>query len=167
LVSDESEVLRLVWHPSHFEGDKLKASAFDRKDVSAKLDDDGNPRYLSVDNSTHIVKASVDWRIAWQQRDGKDVKHHRHNAKFVAFLCAELRACEWESGKQMFDVSHEPMPAGADGPGSPENSAHCGVRTQNIDALSEKERRGYIEELRVRLLQARKAIFMYSEVFRT
>lgn len=163
MISGETHVLRMVWHPFHFEGAALKTSAFDRADLVPDRDQQGAYRYVSVDRSDIIQKDSVDWRVFAQQRDGRAEKHGRHNAKFVQFLCDDIRKCVDDEDRLPFNVTYEPVKAGIDG--SPENRAHCALRNVSGKTGSNSEMRAYVEQLRTKLLQIKKGVLCYPEIF--
>ena len=163
MIKDEIQVFRMVWHPFHFEGTSLKTSAFDRADLVPELDQQGAHRYVSVDRGDIIQRESVDWRIEWQQRDGKAETKSRHDAKFVHFLCESLRACVDDEDRRPFNITSEPEEAGIDG--SPENPAHCALRNVSGKTGSRSEMRAYVEQLRVMLIQLKKGVLSYAEMF--
>ena len=128
MIEDHLHIYRLVWHSFDFnEKNELKGAAFRSDDLRPDNEEDGTPKFVSTDRSDLIEKESVDWRIVSQQSDGKREELARFEARFAAFNCAELRSVERE-GKRQFEVTAEPEPAGADGPGAPENPAHCALR---------------------------------------
>lgn len=166
-ILDEANLLRLVWHPSHFDGGKLKGSAFSSEDLLGLIDENGSRRYVSVDERIEISQESVDWRIDWQQREGRDVRLGRSEARFVVYSCSEVRECI-ENGNNLFEVSRFPVVAGANGEGSPENLAHCGIQNalkDKVDELKRGERRTHVEMLRVQLLKLKREIIGYCQVF--
>lgn len=164
---DEADLVRLVWHPSHFDGDKLKGSAFSSDDLLGRLEKDGSRRYLSVDDRSLISRASIDWRVAWQQRDGKDLEHGREDARFVLYDCSSVTSCS-DGVDKLFRVTREQVPAGGDGPESPPNPAHCGIhnaQSEKVDGLGKGARRTHVEMLRVQLIKLKREILSYCQVF--
>lgn len=158
--------LRLVWNPAHFVGEKLQGTAFSSDDLLGRPDSDGQSRYLSVDSRDEVVKDSVDWRISWQRRDGKAEANHRHEARFVVFEGRAVRELTCPANGPLFDVTREPLAEGADGPGSPANPAHCGIRNvSDISGMSKGQQRARVDYMRVKLLKAKAAIQSYDEVF--
>ena len=171
MVSDEVIVLRMVWHPFDFGNEgkgELLSTAFGSNDLLAQPDDSGYPRYMSADDRALISKASVDWRINWQQRDGRDIQHKRHRPRFVQFETGRLRNCRCSEDRQLFNVTREPMSAGEDGVGSPENPAHCGVRTlesERYAGLTKPEKKLALNRLRTQVMNAIGAVLEYEQVF--
>lgn len=170
MVPDDVVVLRMVWHPFHFDEDgELLATAFEKNDLLAFPDDNGDPRYVSVDDISLISQMSVDWRVAWQQRDGRAERNKRFNPKFVQFTAERLRQCRCVDDRQMFDLTREPMAENEDGPGSPENPAHCGVwtlRAERYSHLSAKQQKQAVMRMRAQLMKAVDAVRQYEDVFR-
>jgi hypothetical protein len=168
VVSDDVMVLRMVWHPFHFQDGELIPTAFDGNDLLALPDKDGEAKYMSMDDWENISRASVDWRIEWQQRDGRAERHGRIDAKFVQFVARRLRECVCEEGRQVHDVTREPTVQGENGPGSPENPAHCGVRTlehERYRDLTKARRAAVLGHMRTQLMKAIIEIHPYTDIF--
>ena len=165
MIEDELNIYRLVWHSFDFETDgALKSTAFPSADLRPDQEKDGSPKFISTDQVEKISKASVDWRIETQQADGKREKCERLEAWFVEFNCAELRSVQ-RDGRRQFDVTPEPEPPEADGPGSPENPAHCALRHVSGFSGTKGAVKAYIEYLRTQLLKQKRAILPYAAVF--
>ena len=165
MIKDELIILRLVWHSSDFDSDgNLKGSAFRSDDLRPDKEKDDTPKFVSTDRVDMIFKPSIDWRIEYQQSDGKREKMERFEARFAEFKCAELRSVE-RGGRRQFDVTAEPEPAGADGPGSPENQAHCALRHVSGFTGSKGAVRSYVEYLRTQLIKKTRAIHSYGAIF--
>lgn len=171
MVLDEVTLLRLVWHPFHFgEDGELLATAFDSSDILALPDKDEQPRYISVDDIELVSQASVDWRIRWQQRDGRREALRRFDAKFVQFTAGRLRECHDTDGHLLFELTREPLAEGEDGPESPENPAHCAVRTNDplrYSQLPEKKRKQAVMRIRTQLMKAFTDIITSNQLFPT
>lgn len=169
MIADNAWVLRMVWHPFHFSDDgELHSTAFNGDDLLAIPDNGGRPRYLSVDDQNIISQLSVDWRVAWQQRDGKREENERHDPKFVRFLAGSLRQCPCDEGRQMYELTREPTEEHGDGPGSPANPAHCGVKTLEAARyanLSKAKRKMVLNYMRVQLMGSIDEILEYRNVF--
>lgn len=165
MVGDDVLVLRMVWHPAHFDNDKLNGAAFDSADLRPDLDANGHPRFLSVDQGDLICKHSVDYRIDDQQKDGKSESCKRLEARFVEFSCADLRRhrLDGDSETVIFNVTSEPVTAGLDG--SPANPAHCGIRHVSGKTGGKGEMRRHVQQLRTSLLKLKKNIFTYDGIF--
>ncbi|MGY9046046.1 MAG: hypothetical protein ACKVKF_02975 [Rhodobacterales bacterium] len=160
-------MLRLVWQPTHFKDGKLQSSAFSRDEMKGAIDKSTmKEKYASVDDMAAIVKLSVDWRISWQQRDGRDVAEGREVAKFVEFESSALNSLRWSNNDPMFYLTPEPTVAGEDGPGAPANPAHWGIRGADRSNVDEKERSPYVSTMRTKLIQAYSKIFSYDQLFR-
>lgn len=156
----------MVWHPFHFQDGELLPTAFEKPDLLAFPDREGRPRYMSVDDLHMISQASVDWRIAWQQRDGTDPR--RENARFVRFQAGTLRQCECPDGSPLCRLTREPTLAGEAGPESPENPAHCGVHTvapERFQGLTRGAEKVALLYMRTQLVKSIEQIFDYGEVF--
>ncbi len=167
MLEDASLILRMVWHPAHFdrESGNLKGSAFDSRDLEPSLDGDGQSRYMSVDEAGVISRDSVDWRIAQQQRDGRREAHQRFDARFLEFRVVDVRSIALTSGSLAFSVTPDPLEAGADGEGSPSNAAHCAVRSLLPGDETKGAKRARVEYLRVKLRESVVRIRRYSDIF--
>ena len=158
LIEAEVILLRMVWHPAHFENGKLVASAFDSGDLRPDDDRDGQARYISTDRQDDLRKPAVDARILSQERDGPKQQDKKHEARFVEFLTGELRAAKDESGNHPFDVTPEPI--------VPENPGHCAIRNVSGKGKSRRaEDRDYVDELRTILLDQNRGVTSYSDHF--
>jgi hypothetical protein len=166
MIDDEENLLRLVWDSRDFDQKtgKLKGTAFSQRDLLPTLDSDGNPRYLSMDRSSIVNVASVDWRIERATADGAGVKQKRLTAKFAEFNCGTLRALRNEAGEAFFEVIEAALQENADAPGSPENLAHVGVRSLTPCPDTEEDRDLKVLELRNRLKAAFKAMHLYEDI---
>ncbi len=161
-IKDNTEVLRLVWHPAHFQNGKLIGSAFDSSDLRPDTNKKGEKRYISVDERTRISKESVDSTISRQQRNDLKEQCQRFEARFARFRCGDLRRCSSTNGLKLFEVTHEPIFSGKHN-GSreiPENKAHCAIR--NVSGCRKRSR---IDELRTALLKNCKQIHPYDDIF--
>jgi hypothetical protein len=165
VIEADQNIYRLVWHSFDFEADgALKGAAFTSADLRPDLEEDGTPKFVSIDQVSKISKPSVDWRIETQQADGKRERLGRYEAKFVEFNCEELRSVT-RDGKRQFEVTAEPELEGADGPGSPENPAHCALRHISGFTGTKGALKSYIDYLRTQLLKHKRAIVSYEAVF--
>ncbi len=165
MFSNDEKLVRLIWNPRDFDQKtgKLKASAFAPRDLVPYLDDDGEPRYISMDILRLISKASVDWRIASAQSE----KERRREAKFLEYSCGELRELLLDD-QPAFEVFGAPLLEGDDGPDSPANPAHVGVRSTSPDPVDEELRQAKIGALRNLLLELHQAALkahLYGDVF--
>ncbi|MDD9731668.1 hypothetical protein PVW46_17325 [Mameliella sp. AT18] len=133
MPEDNVQVHRLVWSPDDFEDGKLLTSAFRRKDLEG-----GETNYVSVSRMDKL-NVAAELALATKQAEKSDGKQLiREEAFSVKFLCGEVRAVIDDAGTQPFDITSEPLP---------ENLAHCGVRN-----ITDKKSRGYINQLRVLLV---------------
>lgn len=165
MIEDHLNIYRLVWHSFDFdENNKLKGAAFRSDDLRPGKEVDGSPMFVSTDRVDLISRPSVDWRIESQQSGGKREKLARLEARFAEFNCAELRSVK-RDGKQQFEITAKPEPAGADGPGAPENPAHCALRHVSGFTGTKGEVKGYVDFLRTQLLKNVQAIHSYGAVF--
>lgn len=181
MISEDLRLVRLVWHPAHFDGEKLIGSAFDSADLIPCPDKHGNKRYLSLDEKSRISKPSVDWRIENQQKGEKREKCRREEARFAEFLCGHIVNAVDSDGIFPFSVTEIPLEHCPE-TGSPENPAHCGIHqitektkspqsenseTQPTSGHAKKQRinRDYIEELRTILLKLHISVMKYSDLF--
>lgn len=166
MVSNDVLVVRMVWHPFHFQDGELLPTAFEKPDLLGLPDRQGFPRYMSVDDFEMLSTESVDWRIEWQQRDGR-LDEGRREPKFIFFPAPSLRECTCPDGEQLFDVVRHPTEAGEDGPDSPENPAHCGVHTlgaERFQGLSKGREKVILLAMRTELMKAIQQIREYSDV---
>lgn len=167
MIEDHLNIYRLVWHSFDFDtNNDLKGSAFRSDDLRPDKEEDGSDKFVSTDRVDIISKPSVDWRIEWQQSDGKRERLDRHEARFAEYNCAELRSIE-RDGTRQFEITAEPEPPDADGPGSPANPAHCAVRHVSGFTGSKKAIDRHVEFLRTQLLKRTLAIHSYGSVFPT
>lgn len=161
MVASDAALLRLVWHPSHFEDGKLKGSAFDKADLIPLMDKRSQQlRYMSVDLEESVSKDAVNYVIANQQADGKDQKLGRHEANFVRFISGELESYIDTKGRSVFSVEPAPIPASVT---NPRNAAHCAVRRKFVAEKSEQE--VFVQEVRTALLELNRGILSYNDVF--
>ena len=165
VIGHEVVLLRMVWHPVHFPNGELIASAFESSDLRPDRDRDDRPRYISVDRQDDLRKQSIDWRIAYQQRDGRDEQENRKEVRFIEFLCGEILTATDDSGTQPFAVTTEPVLAMENG--MPENPGHCAIRNVSGKGGDKKkaEDRTYVEELRTILMRLKRRITNYEDVF--
>lgn len=169
LVSDEDRVLRLLWHPLHFHDGEVSSAAFDRSDLLGKADRDEVARYISVDQEARISKASVDWRIEYQTRQGlnADLLEKRKIPRFGGFLVSNLRRCTCGEDNRLFEITHEPIEANEE-IGMPANPAHCGVKSLYLNRINEMSRatqNSLVERMRSELLKALDSVLEYTDVF--
>ncbi|MCA3442064.1 MAG: hypothetical protein INF52_01645 [Rhodobacter sp.] len=159
MVGDDVILLRMVWHPADFEGGELVGSAFESADLRPDNDQDGLPRYLSSDRQDDLRKESIDSRITYQQRDGRDVEKRKSEAHFVEFKVGTLRYAEDDAGDRPFGITSEPI--------IPENPGHCAIRNVSGKGASRKSKadKQYIEELRSMLLEKKLAVCGYADLF--
>jgi hypothetical protein len=171
VVSDQEKLLRMIWNPRDFDRNtkQLKANAFSKADLIPSPDELGQPRYVSMDRAELVVQASVDWRIARAKALGKGAKEERRiEARFLEFSCLQLRQLRLLIGLPAFEVFEAPVVSGEDGPDSPANEAHAGVRSTTPDpeddALRE-EKLGELRNLLLSLHQPQVKAQSYLEVF--
>ncbi len=165
MIEDELNIFRLVWHKFDFEPDgRLKGAAFSKADLLPKFESDGSPKFVSTNLATKISKESVDWRMRSQQGGGKDVKFQRIEARFVELNCEQLRSVH-RGGTLQLEATAEPDPAGTDGPGSPENPAHCALRHVSGTTGSNRALDSHVDFLRSELLKQILEIHPYRSVF--
>lgn len=153
-MDDEAAVLKMAWHPAHFDNDRLSAAAFERSDLIPMTDKQNRPRFVSVDEKSCVVRAAVDDRIETQGAKDPD---RRKEARFAEYLCGTVREMKDEAGEYPLEVFPERLP---------ENHAHCGIHNVSKTARSNSKRRDYADELRSLLLEKGKyQILTYSMVF--
>ena len=63
-LSDEVAVLKLAWHSAHFDNGRLSAVAFARDDLIPAKENQGKPRFVSVDEKSCVEQTAVDDRIS-------------------------------------------------------------------------------------------------------
>lgn len=165
-VPDQQVIFRLVWHPVHFDAlGRLKPGAFSSSDLLGKPDEEGKPKYVSVDRGDIIDKAATDWTIDRQQSGGKAELHQRHAPKFAEFICGEVRGLTADPAddEKLFNVTPEPITADP-AIGRPANDAHCGIRTiAKPDPVMGKN--VFLDMLRTKLIKAQRMIREYQDVF--
>jgi hypothetical protein len=153
-LDDEVAVLKMAWHPAHFDNDKLSSAAFERKDLIPDNDEKGGPRFVSVDEKSCIVQEVVDDRI---QNQGARKPEERKDARFAEYLCRTVRNMKDEAGEHPLNVTPERLQ---------ENPAHCGIHNVSKTGRSNKKRRDYADELRSLLIEEGKyGILSYDMVF--
>lgn len=153
-MEDEVAVLKMAWHPAHFDNDRLSPAAFARKDLIPENDKEGRPRFVSVDEKSCIVRVAVDDRI---KNQGANDPEGRKNAQFAEYLCRTVRAMKDEAGEHPLDVTPERLQ---------ENPAHCGIHNVSKTCRSNKKRSDYADELRSLLIEEGKyEILSYDMVF--
>ncbi|MFO1210539.1 MAG: hypothetical protein U1E40_15175 [Amaricoccus sp.] len=153
-MDDEVAVLKMAWHPAHFDNDRLSSAAFERSDLIPDNDEEGRPRFVSVDEKSCIVQAAVDDRI---QNQGARKPEDRKDARFAEYLCRTVRNMKDEAGEHPLEVTPERLQ---------ENPAHCGIRNVSRTERSNRKRRDYADELRSLLIEEGKyEILSYDMVF--
>lgn len=165
MIQDHRNIYRLVWHSFDFEEqtNELKSSAFDARDLRPDDDEDGLPRYTSVDLTHMMCQPSVDWRVArWQSGDAR-VRLKREEIKFAEYNCGTLRALVDSIGRNPLCVTPEPEQEKPDG--EPANPGHCGLRNRLGLPTTKKEKEGYINKLRTSILKTTVRIRSYGDVF--
>lgn len=167
MIDDAELIARMVWHPIHFKGLELSTSAFEEGDLIPEDDEHGFPRYMSTDKVLEIQQNCIDWRVAFQQRDGRAERLDRKSPKFVEFNCGGLRALLDTTNVPIFGIISIPVAAGEDGEGSPPNPAHCGVKSTSGAPAHRKEKRAKVAELRTQLLKSVIRIVSYETMFPT
>lgn len=163
MITNDVVLLRLVWHPCHIVDGKVQSAAFERDDLLA-IDD----RYVSVDDHSLASEESVTWRIEWLQRDGRADRLRRQEAFFAELLARNVRSCVCASNAQLFQVTREPTEAEQEGPGSPQNMAHCGIRTiqaERFTTLGKREKNAAVERMRTQLIKNIERLLSFEEVF--
>lgn len=149
----------MVWHPADFEDGELVGSAFESADLRPDNDQDELPRYLSSDRQDDLRKDSIDSRIAYQQREGRDLEKGKGEARFVEFKVGALRQATDDAGAHPFGITSEAI--------IPENPGHCAIRNVSGKGGSRKSKvdKQYIEELRSILLERKLAVRGYVDLF--
>lgn len=166
LIDDQHEALRLVWFSGDFDKEgKLKGSAFSQGDLIPNSDPEGNPRYVSMDLKHLVSQTSVDWLIARGRSGHASDSKKKAEARFALFLCEKLRALRHDDGAEMFYLKPCATVDNQIEPGSPSNPAHIGVCSATPAPLSEDDRNLKVDELRTKLLEARKDTLTYGVVF--
>ena len=155
-LDDDVAVLKMVWHPAHFESDKLSGAAFERKDLIPEVDkESGLPRFVSVDEKSCVRLAAVDERI---EKQGAKDPERRKEARFAEYVCGDIRRLVDELGDRPLDVRPERI--------IPENPAHCGIHNVSTRDRSTKQRRVYVDELRSLLVSSCSFVILtYHDVF--
>ena len=141
-------------------------SSFRRADLLAE-----GGAYSSVDDDNMLSKLSIDWRIAWQQREGRAEREGRHQALFATLNAGDVRRCSIaDDSRQLFDVTRKPTVANEDGPGSPANPAHCGVETlqpERFGGMTRGEKSVAVEKMRIQLIKIVISVRGYDDLFET
>ncbi len=119
MLPDELHVLKLVWHPSDLDGEKVLPTAFRKEDLCG----DGSA-HVSVDRQDIAVRASMESVAAIQAEKsrsaieaGRQSVPIRTDAKIGKMHCGAIRNALIE-GSRALDVRPFPI----DG-----NEAHCGI----------------------------------------
>lgn len=153
-MNEEVAVLKMAWHPAHFDNDRLSPAAFERSDLIPNNDKEGRPRFVSVDEKSCIDKTAVDDRIKSQ---GAKDSEHRKDARFAEYICRTIREMKDQAGERPLEVLPQRLP---------ENDAHCGIHNVSKTERSNSKRRDYADELRSLLIEEGKyEILTYDIVF--
>ena len=155
VLADDVALLKMAWHPAHFDNGVLSAAAFDRGDLIPEADKEtGEPRYISVDEKSIVDQKAVDERI---RNQGVKDPAMRKEARFAEYLCCVIHGMQDEAGEYPLQVRPERLR---------ENNAHCGIHNVSKAERSNRQRRDYVDELRS-LLIARGVYttLTYDEVF--
>lgn len=153
-MANDVAILKMAWHPAHFDDDRLSPAAFERNDLIPTNDKEGRPRFVSVDEKSCVERRAVDDRI---EKQGAKNPEGRKNAYFAEYLCRTVRAMRDEAGEHPLDVRPERIP---------ENNAHCGIHNVSPISKSNRERRDYADELRSLLIeQGTHVVLPYEKVF--
>ena len=154
LASDVA-LLKLAWHPAHFDNDVLSPAAFERSDLIPDIDKaSGKPRFVSVDEKSIVGRGVVDERI---EKQGAKNPEKRKEARFAEYICGIIRGLQDETGDHPLDVRPDRLP---------ENDAHCGIHNVSTVNRSNRDRRDYADELRSLLIA--EGVYVtrtYDEVF--
>lgn len=141
LLADQTAILKMVWHPAHYEHNELSGAAFAKDDLVPKIDKrDGKPRFVSVDEKLLASKAAIDKRIANQGE--KNPENFRY-ARFLEYTCGSVRAMEHANGEKPLDVRPER---------EQDNLAHCGIHNTSTVLRSNREKEAFADDLRTLLL---------------
>lgn len=153
-LDDEVAVLKMAWHPAHFDNDRLSPAAFERSDLIPNNDKEGRPRFVSVDEKWCIDKTAVDDRI---EKQGAKDPEDRKDARFAEYICRTVREMKDQAGEHPLEVLPQRLP---------ENDAHCGIHNVSKTGRSNRKRRDYADELRSLLIEEGKyEILTYDMVF--
>lgn len=140
-MADQTAILKMVWHPAHYEHNELSGAAFAKDDLVPKIDKrDGRLRFVSVDEKLLASKAAIDKRIADQ---GEKNPQKFHDAWFLEYLCGTVRAMEHANGETPLDVRPER---------ERDNPAHCGIHNTSTVQRSNREKEAFADDLRTLLL---------------
>ncbi len=141
LLPDQTAILKMVWHPAHYEHNELSGAAFAKADLIPKIDKrDGKPRFVSVDEKLVASKVAIDKRIAAQ---GEKNPENFRDAKFLEYLCGTIRAMTHANGEKPLDVRPER---------EQDNFAHCGIHNTSSVQRSNREKEAFADDLRTLLL---------------
>lgn len=135
MLNLDVELHRLIWSPDDFDGDKLRTSAFRRKDLSGLAED-----YVSV---SRLDKLSPDAEISTAANQAEKAgvgELKREEAWSVLLNCNAVESTKDENESTLFSVTEEPI--------ENVNFAHCGIR--NISGQNSK---GHINKLRAILVK--------------
>ena len=140
-LNDETAILKMVWHPAHYENNQLSGAAFARADLIPKIDHrDGKPRFVSVDEKRIASKAAIDTRIAAQSEKNPE---SFHDAKFLEYLCSTVRKMAHPNGETPLEVRPER---------EQDNCAHCGIHNTSTVSRSNRAKEAFADDLRTLLL---------------
>jgi hypothetical protein len=140
-LPDQTAILKMVWHPAHYERNELSGAAFAKDDLVPKIDKrDGKPRFVSVDEKCLANKAAIDKRITDQ---GEKNPENFRDAKFLEYICGTIRAMAHANGETPLDVRPER---------EQENLAHCGIHNTSTLQRSNREKDAFADDLRTLLL---------------
>ena len=141
LLPDQTAILKMVWHPAHYELNELSGAAFAKADLVPKIDKrDGKLRFVSVDEKLLASKAAVDKRIADQ---GEKSPEKFQDARFLEYTCGTIRAMKHTNGETPLDVRPEREQC---------NIAHCGIHNTSTVQKSNREKEAFADDLRTLLL---------------
>lgn len=154
-MGDEVAVLKMAWHPAHFDKGRLSAAAFRKDDLIPKINKEtGKPDFVSVDERSCVEQQAVDDRIAKQ---GAKRPEELREARFVEYTCRTIRQMRDREGEHPLEVRPERIP---------ENNAHCGIHNTSKKDRSNNQRKVYAEELRALLIEeGTHLILTYDQVF--
>ncbi len=109
----------------------------------------------------------MDWRIDSQQKDGRAERLGRHAAFFAVLNTGKIRSWVEEDGP-LFYLTREKTEPDEEGPGSPANPAHCGIRScrpERFEAMTPAQKRAEVSKRRTKLLQVVEGIMSYADLF--
>lgn len=128
---DTVHLLKLIWHPDHFQDGEIQPTAFSSTDLSGRPGD-----FVSVDRSDLAKREVMEALAARQAAKANGREFKRETALVGSLYCGAVRGIVFD-GRQALRVVEDKLP---------ENEAHCG-----IENISGTRGRGYMLEVRNKL----------------